>query len=328
MAAVLLVFTGFGLWSNPCRHVLFVDYGQTLRVTFDTYKLTTYDKSTRPILLLVVHHPPFLLTPFKFVAAGAEMAPVQYSFKSSRIEIHAHFCDLWECDKKLKVKDEAAGKKVRCPGCSGIVAVPKPAEPEVDELEDFDDDFEVHKPKKKRKPDVDDDLDFGDDELDDLGDELPVRSKSSGKNSKKGKAKTRSKSGPSQGFLLEFYEGRLSQILAKIFWGIFCVTLLLAPFGKTMLGVYFITMIGLVWLRSFVILFWWARICAANTSVGFLAYIAFYMFPVIGLIYGALNNELCEKPNRMFMFSLGIVAMTFVVGIPVIVVGASVLVLS
>jgi len=33
------------------------------------------------------------------------------------------------CGKKLRVKDESAGKRVRCPGCGGIVAVP-PSLPE------------------------------------------------------------------------------------------------------------------------------------------------------------------------------------------------------
>jgi hypothetical protein len=32
------------------------------------------------------------------------------------------------CNKKLKVPESAAGKKVRCPGCKGVVAVPAPAD--------------------------------------------------------------------------------------------------------------------------------------------------------------------------------------------------------
>ena len=34
-----------------------------------------------------------------------------------------------ECGKVLKVKDEAAGKRVRCPACSTVVQVPAPAKP-------------------------------------------------------------------------------------------------------------------------------------------------------------------------------------------------------
>jgi hypothetical protein len=33
------------------------------------------------------------------------------------------------CGKSLKVKDEAAGRKVRCPGCAAILPVPKPEAP-------------------------------------------------------------------------------------------------------------------------------------------------------------------------------------------------------
>jgi hypothetical protein len=41
-----------------------------------------------------------------------------------------------ECGRSLRVKDEAAGKKVRCPGCNAALAVPKPepeAAPNVDD---------------------------------------------------------------------------------------------------------------------------------------------------------------------------------------------------
>lgn len=34
-----------------------------------------------------------------------------------------------QCDKKLKVKDELAGKKIKCPGCGEATAVPKAAAP-------------------------------------------------------------------------------------------------------------------------------------------------------------------------------------------------------
>ena len=227
-----------------------------------------------------------------------------------------------QCEKKLKVKDEAAGKKVRCPGCSSVIQVPQAAEPEVDELEEFDDDFEVRRPQKKNKRRTEEEFDDGED---DFGAELPARSKPSGKGSKKGKGKVKARSGSSQGFLLEFYEGRLSEIMTYVFWGIFGVTLALAPFSKVTLAIYFGTLTAIVWLRSLIILFWWARICAATSSLGVLIYIAFFMFPIIGLIFGAANNELCEKPNRMFMYSIGIVVLTWVVGFLAIAAAISVL---
>jgi len=37
-----------------------------------------------------------------------------------------------KCGKKLRVKDELAGKKVKCPGCAGLLSVPQP-EPEEEE---------------------------------------------------------------------------------------------------------------------------------------------------------------------------------------------------
>ena len=44
-----------------------------------------------------------------------------------------------ECDKKLKVADTAAGKKIRCPGCKSSIAVPAPEE----EFEQPDEGFET-----------------------------------------------------------------------------------------------------------------------------------------------------------------------------------------
>jgi hypothetical protein len=39
-----------------------------------------------------------------------------------------------DCGKSLKVKDEAAGRKVRCPGCGVVLPIPKPEIPkEADE---------------------------------------------------------------------------------------------------------------------------------------------------------------------------------------------------
>lgn len=44
------------------------------------------------------------------------------------------------CGKKFQVKDSSAGKKFKCTECSAVVKVP---EPEVDELEDFEDEEEL-----------------------------------------------------------------------------------------------------------------------------------------------------------------------------------------
>jgi hypothetical protein len=40
-------------------------------------------------------------------------------------------CPNANCGKALKVKDELAGKKVKCPGCATVIAIPSPEEPEV-----------------------------------------------------------------------------------------------------------------------------------------------------------------------------------------------------
>ena len=34
-----------------------------------------------------------------------------------------------ECDKELRLKDELAGKKVKCPGCAEVLAVPSGEKP-------------------------------------------------------------------------------------------------------------------------------------------------------------------------------------------------------
>jgi alpha/beta superfamily hydrolase/ribosomal protein S27E len=60
-----------------------------------------------------------------------------------------------DCDKMLKVKDEAAGKKIRCPACSTVFPVPaKSGDDEVDFLSGLD---EAVTSKRKRRSD--DDLD-------------------------------------------------------------------------------------------------------------------------------------------------------------------------
>lgn len=218
-----------------------------------------------------------------------------------------------DCDKKLKVKDEAAGKKVRCPGCSNVISVPRAPEPEIEVLDEFDD-FEDRKPSKKSKRSSDDDLDFDDGEMDDLGDELPVRGKSSGKGSKKTKVKAKSKRTSSGSFFDELYDGQLSDILRKVFWVIFGVMLLVSIFGPMFWVAYVMTMLTIVSIRGIITLCWWSKLAAENSSLGAVMYIAFFLFPFLGLLWGALNNEIAKKPNTIFMYSIGILAMTFTVG--------------
>ena len=42
--------------------------------------------------------------------------------------------DCEECQKRLKVKDELAGKKIKCPGCGHVQAAPQPVSPPVETL--------------------------------------------------------------------------------------------------------------------------------------------------------------------------------------------------
>lgn len=55
------------------------------------------------------------------------------------------------CGRKLKVKDEHAGKRIRCPECSEPVKVPVP-EPEesfLDDLDDLEDESDEELPKPR-----------------------------------------------------------------------------------------------------------------------------------------------------------------------------------
>src|SRR5580700_7152378 len=65
-----------------------------------------------------------------------------------------------DCDKTLRVKDEFAGKKLRCPGCSTVISIPVKSD------ESDDDDFpgRADRSKQKRRP-ADDDFDDDDDDL-------------------------------------------------------------------------------------------------------------------------------------------------------------------
>lgn len=215
-----------------------------------------------------------------------------------------------ECDKKLKVKDEAAGRKVRCPGCDEMIAVPKPVEPELDDLDDFDEvddeeDLELRKLAKKR-------LKSSEDEFEE---ELPRR-----KASKKGAKKAKPRRVSSGSFLSDFYEGQLSQTMSYVFWGVFAVSWLAASTHIYLTFLFVIVMFFILFLRGLITSIWWAKICAEDSPIAPVIYIIFVLCPVVGLIYGCMNNDRCEKPNRMFMFSIGIafmslVALFFAIGI-------------
>lgn len=84
------------------------------------------------------------------------------------------------CQKNLKVKEELAGKKVRCPECSAAISVPaKSAAAEDDFSEDLD---EAASPRRKRRVVKDED------EFEDMPVLKPRASKSSKKKSSKGKS--------------------------------------------------------------------------------------------------------------------------------------------
>ena len=63
------------------------------------------------------------------------------------------------CDKKLKVKEELAGKKIRCPDCSTAISVPAKSAAADDDLSDDRD--EPASPRRKRRV-VKDEDDFDD----------------------------------------------------------------------------------------------------------------------------------------------------------------------
>jgi hypothetical protein len=64
-----------------------------------------------------------------------------------------------DCGKKLRVKDESAGKKIRCPGCQEILSVPAPdlVEPDEDDVSAaVTSEPPKPAPRSKRKSDPDD----------------------------------------------------------------------------------------------------------------------------------------------------------------------------
>ncbi len=82
-----------------------------------------------------------------------------------------------ECETKLKVKDESAGKKARCPRCQTVIPVPLEEEPEVVEervvdrprpspkksRDEDEEDEDEEEPRRKKKASRDDDDDDDDD---------------------------------------------------------------------------------------------------------------------------------------------------------------------
>lgn len=65
-----------------------------------------------------------------------------------------------ECEKRLKVADSAAGKKIRCPACKAVIAIPAAEElVEPDDLVEPDEETAVSETpvRKKKKPDLDED---------------------------------------------------------------------------------------------------------------------------------------------------------------------------
>jgi hypothetical protein len=58
-----------------------------------------------------------------------------------------------KCGKKLRVKDELAGKRVKCPGCAQVVAVPAVGEPpELEEVEPVEERVAVPPAARRPKP--------------------------------------------------------------------------------------------------------------------------------------------------------------------------------
>ncbi len=65
-----------------------------------------------------------------------------------------------DCGKSLKVKDELAGRRIRCPGCQEAVRVPMPEAPKAEEEEALDilleEEPEPARPKRRPVPEDDD----------------------------------------------------------------------------------------------------------------------------------------------------------------------------
>jgi DNA-directed RNA polymerase subunit RPC12/RpoP len=62
-----------------------------------------------------------------------------------------------DCDKSLKVKDELAGKKIRCPGCSSVIAIPKPASDDDEQPDEWDEPAPAKRKRRAAEDDFEDD---------------------------------------------------------------------------------------------------------------------------------------------------------------------------
>jgi predicted Zn finger-like uncharacterized protein len=89
-----------------------------------------------------------------------------------------------DCDRTIKVKDEIAGKKVRCPGCSTVISIPAASANDDDFLSDFDDVSTPKRPRRRKSESIDDDED-----------DLPAVKPRGRKSAKTSKKKSSSKSG-------------------------------------------------------------------------------------------------------------------------------------
>ncbi|WP_020471655.1 hypothetical protein [Zavarzinella formosa] len=56
------------------------------------------------------------------------------------------------CGRSLRVKDEAVGRRIKCPDCESVLTVPKPEEPDVVEDLEVVEDSEVEQAAPPKKP--------------------------------------------------------------------------------------------------------------------------------------------------------------------------------
>ncbi len=118
------------------------------------------------------------------------------------------------CGKKLKIKQESAGKRIKCPECQAVLTVPKP------ETAGGEDDFlgglsEAVKQEKKRPRAV-----IEDDDVEDYDDDPPVSAPQ--RRTKKTSSKRSSKSG----------SGSTGRVLGAIGGGLVTLLVILGIIGK------------------------------------------------------------------------------------------------